>query len=113
MLRFVLLIFTTILVVKIAKTSNRREETVSVMFMTNDEIFELLIKYPDAFVIMGGDFYACMSRNDSLNRLKTKLGSHLTDVIKANNRTSEIMDVYRSVESEEGYTGYTWNKLQC
>jgi hypothetical protein len=37
-----------------------------------DKIIELLDKHPDAFVVMGGDFNACMSMNDSLNRLGTK-----------------------------------------
>ena len=37
-----------------------------------DKIFECADRHPDAFVIMGGDFDACMSENDSLNRLSTR-----------------------------------------
>jgi exonuclease III len=29
-----------------------------------DKIFDLLNKYPEAFVIIGGDFNVCMSEND-------------------------------------------------
>jgi hypothetical protein len=42
-----------------------------------DKIFELLNKHPDAFVVMGADFNACMFGNDSLNRLGTKQESNL------------------------------------
>ena len=37
-----------------------------------DHILECIDRHPDAFVIMGGDFDACMSENDSLNRLSTR-----------------------------------------
>jgi hypothetical protein len=75
-----------------------------------DKIFELLDKHPDAFVVMGGDFNACMSSNDYLNRLGTKQESNLAAMIKSINSICEITDVYRSVEAEGGYT---WNRQQC
>ena len=75
-----------------------------------DKIFEFLDKHPDAFVIMGGDLNACMAENDSLNRVKTKQESYLTDYIAANNSTCEIIDAYRSMEADGGYT---WNRQQC
>jgi hypothetical protein len=62
------------------------------------KIFELLDKHPDAFVVMEGDFNSCMSRNDSVNRLGTKLESTLAAMIKSNNNICEITDVYRSME---------------
>jgi hypothetical protein len=61
-------------------------------------------------VILGGDFNACMSDNDSLNRVKSKNELNFTEYIKANNSTCEIVDAYRSMEQEEGYT---WNRQQC
>ena len=75
-----------------------------------DKIFELLDKHPDAFVILGGDFNACMSDNDSLNRVKSKHETNFTEQIKANNNICEIIDAYRSMEPEGGYT---WNRQQC
>jgi exonuclease III len=62
------------------------------MEKVHDQIFELLYKHPDAFVIMGGDFNVCMSENDSLNRVTTKQDYYLTDYIKANNSTCEVME---------------------
>jgi exonuclease III len=50
------------------------------MMKVYDKIFELMDKHPDAFVVMG-DFNACMSGNDSLNRLGTKQESYLPDMI--------------------------------
>jgi hypothetical protein len=67
-------------------------------------MIKLLDRHPNAFFIMGGDFNSCMSENDSLNRLKTKQESYLTDLIRSNNSMCEIMNVYRSMETEGGYT---------
>jgi hypothetical protein len=45
-----------------------------------------------------------MSVNDSLNRVKTKREPYLTEFLKANISNCEIIDVYRSMEAEEGNT---------
>jgi hypothetical protein len=52
----------------------RIDHKASYLFMQKvyDNIFELLNKHPDAFIILGEDFNACMSVNDSLNRVNTK-----------------------------------------
>jgi hypothetical protein len=65
-----------------------------------DKIFELLDKHLDAFVILGGDFKACMSVNEYLKRVKTKQESYLTKYIKADNSTCEVMEVYKLMEAE-------------
>jgi hypothetical protein len=69
-------------------------------------------KHLDAFVVMGGNFNTCVSEKDSLNRLKTKQESYLTDVIKSNNRACEKMDFYRSIEIEGGIHGKGNNDIQ-
>ena len=51
-----------------------------------------------------------MSANDSINRAGSANERLLTDYIKANNSTCEIMDSYRSVESS---AGYTWTRQAC
>ena len=33
-----------------------------------DKIYDVMDRHGDAFLILGGDFNACMSDNDSLNR---------------------------------------------
>ena len=42
----------------------------SKVFMENvyDKIYEIMDRHTDAFLILGGDFNACMSANDSINR---------------------------------------------
>ena len=57
-----------------------------------DKIYNLMDRHPDAFLILGGDFNACMSQNDSLNRLGTLNEKILTDFIKSNNSTCEVID---------------------
>ena len=54
-------------------------------------------KHTDAFLIVGGDFNACMvADSDSLFRNKPNSESHLTDFIITNNETCNIVDAYRS-----------------
>jgi exonuclease III len=72
------------------------------MEKVNDKVFELLDKYLSSFVTMGGDFNVCMSENDSLNRVKTKQKSYLTDYTMANNSTCEMMYVCRCMEADGG-----------
>ena len=67
--------------------------------------------HEDAFLIMGGDFNACMNMNaDSLNRIKSENEIKLTDFIHSNNDTCEIKDSYR-VKAHMG--GYTWSRQLC
>ena len=82
-----------LLVVNLYCPNNHRD---SFEFMENvyDKIYELLDKHPDSFVVLGGDFNACMSEEDYLNRNKTRCETKLTDYIKANNKTCGIMDSY-------------------
>jgi hypothetical protein len=81
------------------------------MEMVYDKIYEIMDRHTDAFLIMGGDFNACMVKEeDSINRAKTINECHLTDYIKVNNETCEIVDAYRTCV-EKG--GYTWGRQQC
>ena len=75
-----------------------------------DEIYRLLDKHPDSFVVLGGDFNACMEDNDSLNRNKSASESRLTEYIKINNKTCGLEDAYRTLEKEGGYT---WSRDVC
>jgi hypothetical protein len=52
-----------------------------------DNIFELLDQHPVLFVTLKGNFNACMSVNDSLERVKTKQESDLIELVRANNST--------------------------
>ena len=75
-----------------------------------DKIYELMDNHPDAFLVMGGDFNACLSEGDSINRLSSRHETTLSDFIKSNNLNCDLLDAYRSVETTGGYT---WNRQQC
>ena len=61
--------------------------------MVYDKLYEIMDKHEDVFLIIGGDFNACMNPDqDSLNRTKTVNEVRLTDYISTNNNTSEIPD---------------------
>jgi exonuclease III len=76
-----------------------------------DKLYEVMDRHEDGFLIMGGDFNACMDTSlDSLNRTKTVSECRLTDFIKANNETCEIEDSYRS-KMDKG--GFTWSRGSC
>ena len=76
-----------------------------------DKIYELMDRHEDTFLIMGGDFKACMiASEDSINRNKSLNEEKLTDFIKANNDTCEVVDAYRTKEKNGGYT---WTRQLC
>ena len=76
-----------------------------------DKVYETMDRHPDAFLIMGGDFNACMDvKLDSLNRNKTVSEQNLTDFIISNNATCEITDSYRAINPTGGYT---WTRQTC
>jgi exonuclease III len=75
-----------------------------------DKIYEVMDRHPDAFLILGGDLNACMTEKDFLNRNYPQSEVILMDYIKANNNTCEIVDAYRCLKSE---AGYTWSRQTC
>jgi hypothetical protein len=45
-----------------------------------------------------------MEKNDSVNRIGTQQELDLVKTLKANNKTCDLVDTYRILETEEGYT---------
>jgi hypothetical protein len=45
-----------------------------------------------------------MEKNDSVNRIGTQQELYLVKTLKANNKTCDLEDTYRVLETEEGYT---------
>jgi exonuclease III len=89
------------------------DPTIAIEFMEGVyvKLYEVMDRHVDAFLIMGGDFNACMNLGvDSLNRNKSLSENRLTDFIKANNDTCGIVDSYRC-KVKEG--GYTWASGSC
>ena len=68
-----------------------------------DKIYEVMDRHDDAFVVLAGDFNACMSPGDSMNRVGSVNESIFTDYVKSNNSTCEIMDAYSSMEPNNVY----------
>jgi exonuclease III len=80
----------------------------------SNEMYENILKfqqnYPDFDTIFGGDFNLCMTKNDGLNRNRTKMEETLSNLIQENNKVIEVSDAYRHVNSRDGYT---WKRGMC
>jgi exonuclease III len=74
------------------------------------KILEITYEHPDCHVILGGDFNSCLTELDYLNRNKTKCEIVLTKVIQQNNSMCGLLDSYRKLNSDPGYT---WSRGEC
>jgi exonuclease III len=71
------------------------------------KILEAQTEHPENITICAGDFNMCMNDEDSIGRNETKNERLLADVIKNNNKVTNLKDCYRSVNS---FDGYTWKR---
>jgi exonuclease III len=74
------------------------------------KILEMQHKYPDYLTVAAGDYNVCMMPNDSLNRNRSNNEKCLADAIVSNNRITNLVDSYRSINPEGGYT---WKRGDC
>ena len=74
------------------------------------KILEINYKYPDLYIILGGDFNSCASSKDFLNRTRTKSEDELTKAIKQNNEICNLFDSYSYIGVPQGFT---WNRGNC
>ncbi len=74
------------------------------------KILEFQHKYPEHLTIAGGDMNMCIEKQDSINRNSTTSEKCLSDTIKNNNKITNILDTYRALHKEGGYT---WNRGNC
>ncbi len=74
------------------------------------KVIQILNDHPDCFVILAGDFNCCMTASDYLNRNKTVVENDLTLLIKQNNEMCDLVDSYKTKNTE---AGYTWNRGEC
>ena len=68
------------------------------------KLLEYQYIFPEAFTVILGDFNVCMEKKDSVNRIGTQQELDLVKTLKANNKTCDLLDTYRILETEEGYT---------
>jgi exonuclease III len=73
-------------------------------------ILEFQHKYQDYLTIAGGDYNVCLNSNDSLNRLRNNPEIRLSETIVNNNKITNLLDSYRIVHKEGGFT---WNRGSC
>ena len=73
-------------------------------------ILELQHKYPDHLTIAAGDYNVCMKINDSINRLRSTSEKLLSETIESNNKITNLVDAYRSIHKEGGFT---WRRGSC
>jgi len=66
--------------------------------------------HPDCHIVLAGDFNCCISENDLRNRNRTKSEVELSNMIQQNNLMCSLVDSYRKLHPEEGYT---WNRGLC
>ena len=74
------------------------------------KILEFQHKYPENYTLLGGDFNTCMTKLDYLNRNNTQNERLLAENITFNNRTTKLIDSYRT-RYKEG--GFTWKRGTC
>jgi len=75
-----------------------------------NNIVNLSLSYPDAGVIMAGDFNIVMSDVDSVNRAVSQQEKQCREVITQGNSILNLIDVYR-IDNKEG--GFTWYRGEC
>jgi exonuclease III len=74
------------------------------------KILEFQHKYPDNYTLLAGDFNTCMSEKDYLNRNSSLNEKILSEIIAFNNKTTSLVDAYRTIHK---VGGYTWNRGKC
>jgi exonuclease III len=74
------------------------------------KILEMQVKFPDHMTICAGDYNVCMTNNDQLNRNRSKAEQLLAKTITENNKVTKLIDAYRAIHQNEGYT---WKRGNC
>ena len=74
------------------------------------KLLEFQHNLPEYQTISGGDFNACISSNDSVNRNSSTTETFLSDTICSNNRITNLVDAYRFLHKDGGFT---WKRGNC
>ena len=89
---------------------NDHREGIAFAEETYLKILEFQHKYPDHLTIAGGDLNVCMNSLDSLNRNGSTAEVCLSETITDNNKITNMVDSYRALNAEGGYT---WKRGSC
>jgi exonuclease III len=74
------------------------------------KILEAQAIFPENITICGGDYNVCMTKEDSVGRNETRNENLLADVIRNNNKVTELVDAYRTIHTTDGFTWRRGNK---
>ena len=75
-----------------------------------EQILRIQQNYPEFEVIYTGDLNTCLSNEDCMNRNRSKTEELLSTLISENNRVIEVVDAYRCIRPNDGYT---WKRGDC
>jgi exonuclease III len=89
---------------------NDHKEAISFNEMVYNKMLEFQYRSSDASSCLMGDMNQCLSNEDSVNRNKTKTETELTNLTVLNNESSCLIDSYRTLERQGGYT---WRRGDC
>jgi exonuclease III len=89
---------------------NDHKEAITFIEDVYSKIIEIQNRYPEHYVIIGGDMNVCLTKEDCLNRNWGTIEKILSDNIKSNNKAIKLVDTYRCINKKDGYT---WNRGNC
>jgi exonuclease III len=75
-----------------------------------DKIYDQKIEYPEAKVILGGDFNLVLGQEDSVNRSTSNAEKRSRKFILEQNQLLGLKDSFR-INNQKG--GYTWSRQNC
>ena len=74
------------------------------------KILETQQNYPNNLTFLAGDFNTCMTDKDYMNRNNSAIEKALAEMISSNNNLLNLVDAYRLVHKEKGFT---WRRGTC
>jgi exonuclease III len=89
---------------------NDHREALDFNESTYHKLLEFQYRSPEALTCLMGDINHCLSPNDSVNRSSTSAEKELAALTKNNNNVCNIVDSYREINKEGGFT---WNRGNC
>jgi hypothetical protein len=89
---------------------NDHKEAIKFTESVYEKILEFQHEHTDFDTICAGDYNACMTKEDSLNRIGTNCERHLATAIKENNKIVKLTDAFRLLHKEDGFT---WRRGSC
>jgi len=75
-----------------------------------NKLIQVQSSHPEYYTVSMGDYNTCFKSEDYISRLTSKKELELVKSIEVNNDASELVDAYRTMHKEGGFT---WNRGKC